>query len=293
MQVALYGRSIDQNEIGLFDDLLKKLNSNNISVIIFEGFRDFLKLKRAYECPLNTFSLKDNLSDKAEIIISIGGDGTILDTVSFIRDTQIPILGINFGRMGFLAAIGKENIDEIIKALNEKTYVIEERELLEVRSDKALFGNENFGLNEFTIQRRNSSTMININAYINEELITTYWADGLIVATPTGSTGYSLSCGGPIVYPNSQTFIITPVAPHNLNVRPLVVPNDVVLRFEVSGRGNRFLATIDTRIQNIDSSFNITVKKASFTAPLISLNNKTFVNALRTKLLWGIDKRNT
>jgi NAD+ kinase len=226
------------------------------------------------------------------MIISIGGDGTILDTVSFIRDTQIPILGINFGRMGFLAAIGKENIEEIMRALIEKTYIVEERELLEIICDKPLFGRENFGLNEFTLQRKNSSTMININAYINDELVTTYWADGLIVATPTGSTGYSLSCGGPIVYPNSQTFIITPVAPHNLNVRPLVVPNSAVLRFEVSGRGNRFLATVDTRIQNIDSSYNIIVQKAKFTAPLVSLNNKTFINALRTKLHWGLDKRN-
>ena len=292
MKVALYGRSIAQNEVVHLEGLLKTLTSNHFSIIIYEGFLDFLKQKRGFQTKLESFSLNDNLSDKAEMIISIGGDGTILDTVSFIRDTQIPILGINFGRMGFLAAIGKENIEEIMRALIEKTYIVEERELLEIICDKPLFGRENFGLNEFTLQRKNSSTMININAYINDELVTTYWADGLIVATPTGSTGYSLSCGGPIVYPNSQTFIITPVAPHNLNVRPLVVPNSAVLRFEVSGRGNRFLATVDTRIQNIDSSYNIIVQKAKFTAPLVSLNNKTFINALRTKLHWGLDKRN-
>jgi len=292
MKVAIYGRSIDQNEIEYFDKLLTILASNNIDVIIYEGFGEFLKIKRNYKTSLETYSLVELLHHKAEVMISIGGDGTILDTVSLVRDSQIPILGINFGRMGFLAATGKEDFEEITLALINKTYTVVERELLEVVSDKPLFGEDNFGLNEFTLQRKNSSTMININAYINEELLTTYWADGLIVATPTGSTGYSLSCGGPIVYPDSQSFIITPVAPHNLNVRPLVVPNTVKLRFEVSGRGNRFLATIDTRIQNIDSSYNITVQKASFSARLISLNNKTFINALRTKLLWGLDKRN-
>jgi NAD+ kinase len=292
MKVAIYGRSIDQNEIEYFDKLLTILASNNIDVIIYEGFGEFLKIKRNYKTSLETYSLVELLLHKAEVMISIGGDGTILDTVSLVRDSQIPILGINFGRMGFLAATGKEDFEEITLALINKTYTVVERELLEVVSDKPLFGEDNFGLNEFTLQRKNSSTMININAYINEELLTTYWADGLIVATPTGSTGYSLSCGGPIVYPDSQSFIITPVAPHNLNVRPLVVPNTVKLRFEVSGRGNRFLATIDTRIQNIDSSYNITIQKASFTARLISLNNKTFINALRTKLLWGLDKRN-
>jgi len=292
MKVAIYGRSIDQNEIEYFDKLLTILASNNIDVIIYEGFGEFLKIKRNYKTGLETYSLVELLHHKAEVMISIGGDGTILDTVSLIRDSQIPILGINFGRMGFLAATGKEDFEEITLALINKTYTVVERELLEVISDKPLFGLDNFGLNEFTLQRKNSSTMININTYINEELLTTYWADGLIVATPTGSTGYSLSCGGPIVYPNSQSFIITPVAPHNLNVRPLVVPNTVKLRFEVSGRGNRFLATVDTRIQNIDSSYNITVQKAKFTARLISLNNKTFITALRTKLLWGLDKRN-
>lgn len=292
MKVAIYGRSIDQNEIEYFDKLLTILASNKIDVIIYEGFGEFLKIKRNYKTSLETYSLVELLNHKAEVMISIGGDGTILDTVSLVRDSQIPILGINFGRMGFLAATGKEDFEEITLALINKTYTVVERELLEVVSDKPLFGADNFGLNEFTLQRKNSSTMININTYINEELLTTYWADGLIVATPTGSTGYSLSCGGPIVYPDSQSFIITPVAPHNLNVRPLVVPNTVKLRFEVSGRGNRFLATIDTRIQNIDSSYNITVQKAKFSARLISLNNKTFINALRTKLLWGLDKRN-
>jgi NAD+ kinase len=292
MKVAIYGRAIAQKEIKHFEHLLDVINSNSIEAIIYEGFNDFLSQKRNIKTALNTFTLHENLHTKVDVLLSIGGDGTILDSVSFIKDSGIPIVGINFGRMGFLAATSNDDIENAIKALLNKSYTVVERELVEVCCDKALFGTENFGLNEFTLQRKNTSSMINIDVFINNEHLNTYWADGLIVATPTGSTGYSLSCGGPIVYPNSQSFIITPVAPHNLNVRPMVVPNDVELRFEVSGRGNRFLATLDTRVQNIDNTYKISLKKAPFTIKLIRLDNKTFINALRTKLLWGLDKRN-
>ena len=292
MKVALYGRAIAQKELSHFKHLLDVLNEQSFEAIIYEGFKDFLLQKKNYSIDLNTFTLHENLKGKADVLISIGGDGTILDSVAFIKDSGIPIVGINFGRMGFLAATGKDDIKNAIIALKNKSYSVVKRELVQVICDKPLFGKENYGLNEFTLQRKNTSSMISIDVSINGEHLNTYWADGLIIATPTGSTGYSLSCGGPIVYPDSQSFIITPVAPHNLNVRPMVVPNNVELEFEVSGRGNRFLATIDTRVQNIDNTYKIKLKKAPFTIELIRLDNKTFINALRTKLLWGLDKRN-
>lgn len=292
MKVALYGRAIAQKELNHFKHLLDVLNEQSFEAIIYEGFKDFLLQKKNYSIDLDTFTLHENLKGKADVLISIGGDGTILDSVAFIKDSGIPIVGINFGRMGFLAATGKDDIQNAIIALKNKSYSVVKRELVQVICDKPLFGTENYGLNEFTLQRKNTSSMISIDVSINGEHLNTYWADGLIIATPTGSTGYSLSCGGPIVYPDSQSFIITPVAPHNLNVRPMVVPNNVELDFEVSGRGNRFLATIDTRVQNIDNTYKIKLKKAPFTIELIRLDNKTFINALRTKLLWGLDKRN-
>lgn len=292
MKVALYGRAIAQNELQNFKHLLEILQKFAIEAIIYDGLQNYLEQTFQYQTTLTTFQLQDQLKGKADVLISIGGDGTILDAVAFIKDSGIPIIGINFGRMGFLAATSNDDIENAIQALVNKTYSVVKRELVEVSCDKPLFGNTNFGLNEFTLQRKNSSSMISIDVWVNGEHLNTYWADGLIVSTPTGSTGYSLSCGGPIVYPESQSFILTPVAPHNLNVRPMIVPNNVELTFEVSGRENRFLATIDTRVQNIDSSYKIHLRKAPFTIELILLDNKTFINALRTKLLWGLDKRN-
>lgn len=292
MKVALYGRAIAQNELQNFKHLLEILQKFTIEAIIYDGLQNYLEQTFQYHTTLTTYQLQDQLKGKADVLISIGGDGTILDAVAFIKDSGIPIIGINFGRMGFLAATSNDDIENAIQALVNKTYSVVKRELVEVSCDKPLFGNTNFGLNEFTLQRKNSSSMISIDVWVNGEHLNTYWADGLIVSTPTGSTGYSLSCGGPIVYPESQSFILTPVAPHNLNVRPMIVPNNVELTFEVSGRENRFLATIDTRVQNIDSSYKIHLCKAPFTIELILLDNKTFINALRTKLLWGLDKRN-
>lgn len=292
MKVAIYGRAIAQKELKYFLELLHVLTQKNIHCIIYEGFAQFLLEKRKQKVGLNTFTLHENLVDKADVLISVGGDGTILDAVSFIKDSGIPILGINFGRMGFLAASGKDDIERAIQSLQDKNYTLVERELVEIESNKPLFGSENYGLNEFTLQRKNTSSMINIEVHINGVHLNTYWADGLIVATSTGSTGYSLSCGGPIVYPESQSFVITPVAPHNLNVRPMIVPNNVELSFQVSGRGNRFYATVDTRVQNIDNTYQFTLRKAPFTIKLVLLDSKAFINALRSKLYWGLDKRN-
>jgi NAD+ kinase len=242
--------------------------------------------------PAIPFPISMKCATKTEILISLGGDGTILEALTFIKNTQTPILGINFGRLGFLANVGKEQIHQAIDIVARGKYLIDKRSLLELNSNKPLFGNMNFALNEMTIQRKDQSSMITVKTFLNGELLNAYWADGLIISTPTGSTGYSLSCGGPILYPTSGNFVITPVAPHNLNVRPIVVSDDVILSFEVSGRGNSFLCTLDSRFETIDSSYQIAIKKAPFTANLVRLTDMNFISSLKNKLNWGIDQRN-
>lgn len=229
--------------------------------------------------------------EQTEVVLSIGGDGTILESVVMVGASEIPVLGINFGRLGFLASLGKDQVHDAIDAVASGSYMVDKRTLIELQTNKPLFDNA-YALNDMTIQRRDQSSMITVNAYLNGELLNTYWADGLIISTPTGSTGYSLSCGGPIIHPTSGNFVITPVAPHNLNVRPMVVNDDVVLSFEVTGRGDSFLCTLDARSAAIDSSFQLAVKKAGFHAHIVRLSDQTFLTALKTKLNWGSDQRN-
>jgi NAD+ kinase len=232
------------------------------------------------------------LVGQADVLISLGGDGTLLDTLSLIRDSGIPVIGINFGRLGFLASINKDEIRIAIKALHNKEYSLDKRTLLSLESKFDLFGEENFALNDITIHRRDKSAMMIIHAYMNNEFVNSYWADGLIIATPTGSTAYSLSCGGPIIYPSSQNFVITPIAPHNLNVRPVIIPDDVSLTFEVEARSAKFLVSCDSRTETVDRSVKLTLNKAAFHVNLIRLNNESYLTTLRNKLLWGIDTRN-
>jgi len=225
-------------------------------------------------------------------LISLGGDGTLLDTLSLVRDSGVPVIGINFGRLGFLASINKDEIRNAIKALLNKEYSLDQRSLISLTSKQKLFGEENFALNDITIHRRDNSAMMIIHAYMNGDFINSYWADGLIIATPTGSTAYSLSCGGPIIFPSSQNFVITPVAPHNLNVRPVVISDEVSLTFEVEARSAKFLLSCDSRTETVDHSVKITINKANFYMNLIRLHNESYLKTLRNKLLWGIDTRN-
>ena len=220
------------------------------------------------------------------------GYGTLLDTLALVRDSGLPIIGINFGRLGFLASINKDEIRTAIHALQNKEYALDKRSLLSLESKHGLFGEENFALNDITIHRRDNSAMMIIHAFMNGEFVNSYWADGLIIATPTGSTAYSLSCGGPIIYPSSQNFVITPIAPHNLNVRPLIIPDDVSLTFEIEARSAKFLVSCDSRTVTVDRSVKITLNKAAFSVNLVRLNNESYLTTLRNKLLWGIDTRN-
>jgi NAD+ kinase len=232
------------------------------------------------------------LDESVDCIISLGGDGTLLDTVAFVRDKGIPILGINYGRLGFLANIGKDELSSAISSLAERSYLIDKRTLIHLDADIPVFDQAPFALNEFTLQKKDSSSMIRIHTYLNGEFLNTYWADGLIVATPTGSTGYSLSCNGPIVFPDSGSFVITPVAPHNLNIRPIVVPDNNIISFEVEGRTDSFICTMDSRRQVVPKEAQLAVKKEKFTVNLIRLNENNFLQTLRNKLSWGLDKRN-
>ena len=225
-------------------------------------------------------------------MFSLGGDGTLLDTVSLIRNAEISVIGINFGRLGFLASINKDEIESAIEDLVNKKYTFDNRALLAVESDSNLFGNENFALNDITIHKRDTSAMIIIHTYLNGDFLNSYWADGLIFATPTGSTAYSLSCGGPIVFPQSNNFVVTPISPHNLNVRPIVLSDTNIISFEVEGRSSKYLLSCDSRTTILDTSTRITIKKADFEINLIRLNNENYLSTLRRKLLWGIDTRN-
>lgn len=216
----------------------------------------------------------------------------MLDAVTLVRDSGIPILGINLGRLGFLATTNKEIIEQAIEALALNAFTIDQRTLLHLDSNYPLFGDAPYALNDFTILKRDTSSMIVVSAYINGEFLNSYWADGLILCTPTGSTGYSLSCGGPIIFPNSGNFAITPVAPHNLNVRPIVIPDDAIVSFEIQGRTDSFLCTLDSRFEAITPAHQIAIRKEDFLVNLIRLHEQNFMSTIRNKLYWGLDQRN-
>lgn len=225
-------------------------------------------------------------------MLSIGGDGTLLNTLELVRDSGIPVLGINTGRLGLLTDITRDQLNEAFTALETQKYQLDRRTLISLQSDILLFGNANFALNEFAIHKKDTSAMIVIHTYIDDEFVNSYWADGIIVATPSGSTAYSLSCGGPIIYPTTNAFVLTPVAPHNLNVRPVVIPDHCTISFEISGRSDNFLCSLDSRYETIDQHVKLTIKKANFTLNLVRLEETHFFSTIRKKLMWGQDSRN-
>lgn len=292
MKIAVYGREFNDSVLPFVQQVFKALSLYKIEVVVYTKFYNFLKNKVTLPVNISTFSGHKELLAKGDVLLSLGGDGTLLDTLSLVRDSQIPVIGINFGRLGFLASINKNEIDTAISALVKGEYTLDKRGILSLESQNNLFGDENFALNDITIHRRDNSAMMIIHAYMNGEFVNSYWADGLIIATPTGSTAYSLSCGGPIILPNAQNFVITPIAPHNLNVRPIIVPDDVELTFEIEARSTKFLVSCDSRTETVDRSVKITINKAKFNVNLVRLNNETYLTTLRNKLLWGIDTRN-
>lgn len=290
--VAIYARYLDNSALSYLQQLISKLYDYYENIVLYKPIKNQINKKIKLKANINTFTNHHDLINKVDLLISLGGDGTLLDTVTLVRDSGIPILGINTGRLGFLASIAKNEINKTIEYLERGNYSLDKRTLITVESDKKLFNGINFALNDFTIHKKDTSSMITIHAFLNGEFLNTYWADGLIVATPTGSTGYSLSCAGPIIFPRSGNFVITPVAPHNLNVRPIVVSDNNIISFEIEGRSKNFLTTLDSRSETIDSTVQLAVKKASFEIKLLRLSSENFLNTLREKLMWGLDNRN-
>jgi len=287
MKVAIYSRGLDEDQKSQFYALVDELTKQGFGVLVYQPLAIQLQVSS-----IETFTSADDLDPALDCIISLGGDGTLLDTITYVHDKNIPVLGINFGRLGFLASIGKDELSTAVDALANRTYLVDKRTLIHLDASIPLFDNASFALNEFAIHKRDTSSMIKIDTYLNGEFLNSYWADGLVVSTPTGSTGYNMSCNGPIVFPDSNSFVITPVAPHNLNVRSIVVPDSNIISFEVEGRTDEFICALDARREIVSKNVQLAVKKENFTVSLIRLNENSFLSTLRTKLTWGLDKRN-
>ncbi len=293
MKIAIYGRQFNNSVLPYVQQVFDSLAVHDTEVFVFDKYSQFISGKIFFPKKFENFNTyQDLIAGKVDVMISLGGDGTMLDTVTLIRDSNIPVIGINFGRLGFLASINKDDIQSAINSVVKKDFSLDNRALLSVESKLNLFGDENFALNDVTIHKRDTSAMMIIHAYLNGDFLNSYWADGLILATPTGSTAYSLSCGGPIIFPQSGNFVVTPISPHNLNVRPVVLSDTNIISLEIEGRSSKYLLSCDSRTEIIDNSVMITVKKAAFEINLIRLNNENYLSTLRNKLLWGIDTRN-
>ena len=291
MKIAIHGRNFNESARPFIENMFNELSRRKVEVQLSKPFRNFLDQNGITHYSELVYEKPDELFD-ARLIVSMGGDGTLLETISHVGKRQIPAIGINVGRLGFLATVPPERITDMIQALENSQYRIDERTLVEIESNIDLFDGQNFGLNDFTITKTDTSSMITVHTYLNDEFLNSYWADGLISSTPTGSTGYSLSCGGPVLVPHSQNFIITPISPHNLNVRPLVLEDTAVIRLEVKSRSNNFLVSLDARSRVVDENTLLTVRKAGFIARLIKMHDDSFLNTLRSKLSWGLDMRN-
>lgn len=292
MKIALFGKNFADDRFFYFQQLVEKLEQSAISMMIFEPFYNFVKDKAIFTEMPEVFTHYHQLPGNADFLFSIGGDGTMLDSISLLRDSGIPLMGINLGRMGFLSSISKSEIGPAIDAIRRNDYSLNKRSLLSVETPGNIFGELNYGLNEFTINKKDSGSMILVHVFVDNLLLNSYWADGLIIATPTGSTAYSLSCNGPIITPESENFVITPIAPHNLTVRPVVIPDKSVIKIKVDGRMSQYLVGLDSRSAVIESSAELLVKKAPFFVNLVQRTNDNFFTTIRQKLLWGHDIRN-
>lgn len=291
MKIALHGKTINKETQPYVQEVIDELYRRGAELFISQHFLKEIRKHNISLQKAETFQRKDALH-KLDFMFSLGGDGTLLDTLTYVGDSELPLVGINTGRLGFLATTPKEKIEAVIDALYNNYYSFDYRTLIRLDADQDLFEGMNYSLNEFAILKKDSSSMIVVHAYIDGEFLNSYWADGLIIATPTGSTGYSLSCGGPLVLPQSHNFIVTPVSPHNLYVRPMVVSDDSVLSFEIEGRSKHFLVALDSRSRTVDASIQMAVRKENFRAKLVKLTGYNFFDTLRQKLNWGLDNRN-
>jgi NAD+ kinase len=291
MTIAVYARNTKDNFSSYLEQLIVLAEIENFKIVVYKPYLDFLNQTSNVPYVLNCFSTSEELIATTDIVISLGGDGTMLETLAFVRKSGIPVLGVNTGRLGFLATVYKEDFAKALQLLTKEKYTLDKRELIELENKHSEFSGLNYALNEFTIHKKESSAMINIDTFVDGVFLNSYFADGLIVSTPTGSTAYSLSCGGPIMVPDSENFIITPIAPHNLNVRPIIISNHKTLSFKVNGRSESFNASLDSRSITLKNNLELVIKKADFKFNLINLEGQHFFETLRNKLLWGIDKR--
>ena len=293
-KVAIYGQSYTITSEKEVEILLSVLSENNIVAFFENDFYELLIKNNSIDKKYPTFASFNDLNDSFDAMITIGGDGTILRAVTYIRDLSIPIIGINAGRLGFLATIKKDAIKESLACVLRGEYTTQERTLLQISTtpENEEFSDINFALNEVTIARKNTTSMIGVKTYLNNEYLTNYWADGLIISTPTGSTGYSLSCNGPVILPDSKSLVITPIAPHNLNARPMVIPDKTTIQLEISAREKDFLISLDSRIATVPQHTKVFIEKAPFTIKSILPKNQSYLRTLRSKLLWGEDTRN-
>lgn len=294
MKIALYGKYFKEERYDEVSAFFRKLRELPVKVSIFRSYyedckRNGLDLPSGWE----TYTgYEDFDHEQTDFLISIGGDGTILSSLEILREHQVPVVGVNTGRLGFLAGVPASDAVDLIEELEKGHYDLDKRTMLELSSDRQMFGGVRYALNDFVLHKKDSSSMITIHTYINGEFLNSYWSDGLIISTPTGSTGYNLSCGGPILYPASRSFVITPIAPHNLNVRPMIISDKNILSFEVEGRSSTFLATLDSRSETISNNTQLAIKRADFQLNLVRMNGENYLQTLREKLMWGYDNRN-
>jgi NAD+ kinase len=292
MKIAIYGRTVPENKTSCVQDLFAELEKHNLGLFVHTSLNEYITGSIGITRPVELFSDHADIRGKVDFMICLGGDGTMLDALALIRNSGIPVLGINTGRLGFLAGVASNEVVEAVDALLKKKYSLDKRTLLKVVSANNLFGPTNYALNELTVLKKDSSAMMTLHTYINGEFLNSYWADGLIIATPTGSTAYSLSCGGPIMVPDSKSFIITPISPHNLNVRPLIISDDSTVTIKVEGRSSEYLASLDSRSAVFPATEELTITREDFKFNLVKLKNTNFFTTIRNKLMWGLDKRN-
>lgn len=291
MKIGVHGKEFTRQSAPFIQRILEILTNHQAELYVSSRFAGFLKKAAFRNFQWQTYEPPDSLAN-LEMLISIGGDGTLLESVSHIGKTQVPVLGINTGRLGFLATISRDETEHALEQVLRKSFVLDKRAVLRLDTDSGVFGNMNFALNDFTVVKKDTSAMITIHTFIDGEFLNSYWADGIIVSTPTGSTGYSLSCGGPLIFPRSGNFVLTPVSPHNLTVRPIIVSDTSEISFEVDGRSKKFLVTLDSRIATVDNTVKLTIRKADFIVNLVQLEGHHYFKTLRQKLNWGLDARN-
>lgn len=294
MKVAVFGRFYNKTTTSSVETLFNYLLKKDIDAYIETEFSNLIKTESQNQKDYSSFKTFDVLDDSFNLLVSVGGDGTILRAITYVKDFDIPIIGINTGRLGFLATIQVDEIENAIQNIIDGKYKISERSLLSVETtpENDDITSLNFALNEVAVSRKNTTSMITVETYLDGEYLTSYWSDGLILSTPTGSTGYSLSCGGPVITPGANSFVLTPIAPHNLSARPLVIPDSTEIQLKVDGREEQHLVSLDSRIATLNNGTIIKIKKADFKIKMIDLLNESFLVTLRKKLLWGEDKRN-